>query len=138
MLDDQNLADRLLAGTIPQVEWTHQAHLASAHALIRRLGQAEALERVRVSIPLLNESHGVANTDHDGYHETLTVFWVAAIADAIDRGSDLAAVLALPAALPLTFWTRDRLFSVAARRSWVDPDRAPLPYPTAGTTTRSA
>jgi hypothetical protein len=28
----------------------------------------------------------------------------------------------------LAHWTRDRLFGVAARRGWVPPDLAPLPF----------
>jgi hypothetical protein len=32
-------------------------------------------------------------------------------------------------AWPLTFWSRERLFSVAARRGWVEPDLAPLEAP---------
>jgi hypothetical protein len=26
------------------------------------------------------------------------------------------------------YWTRERLFSVEARRNWVEPDLAPLPF----------
>jgi len=33
-------------------------------------------------------------------------------------------------AWPLTFWSRERLFSVEARRGWVAPDLAPLGMPT--------
>jgi hypothetical protein len=29
---------------------------------------------------------------------------------------------------PLAYWTRARLFSVEARRSWVEPDLEPLPF----------
>jgi hypothetical protein len=29
---------------------------------------------------------------------------------------------------PLAYWTKARLFSVEARRSWVEPDVAPLPF----------
>ena len=29
---------------------------------------------------------------------------------------------------PERFWTREILFSVPARRGWVAPDRAPLPF----------
>jgi hypothetical protein len=32
-------------------------------------------------------------------------------------------------AWPLGFWSRERLFSVAARRGWVEPDLAPLEAP---------
>ncbi len=31
----------------------------------------------------------------------------------------------------LAYWTRPVLFSVAARRGWVEPDLKPLPFPSA-------
>ena len=34
-------------------------------------------------------------------------------------------------AWPLTHWSRERLFSVEARRGWVDPDLKPLDHPPA-------
>jgi hypothetical protein len=43
----------------------------------------------------------------------------------------LAALLAGPAGRSdwlLAYWTQPLLFSVAARRRWVAPDRAPLPF----------
>ena len=42
----------------------------------------------------------------------------------------LAATLAeLDRTAPLSHWSRDLLFSVPARRGWVPPDIAPLPFP---------
>jgi len=28
----------------------------------------------------------------------------------------------------LAYWSKERLFSVEARRAWVEPDLAPLPF----------
>lgn len=124
------IADCLLDATLPQDEWTHAAHLAAGYALCRRLGHAEALRRVREAIPRLNEAHGVVNDDAGGYHETLTVFYVAALADAVSRGATLADVEAtLSRDAALAWWTRATLFSVDARRTFVAPDLALPPFP---------
>jgi hypothetical protein len=48
------------------------------------------------------------------YHHTLTLVWVRLVARLLDRQ------------LPLAYYSRERLFSAAAREGWVDPDRQPL------------
>ena len=35
-------------------------------------GAEEAMSRLRVGIRRLNESHGTPNSNHEGYHETVT------------------------------------------------------------------
>ena len=78
-----------------------------------------------------------ANTDSSGYHETLTVFYVRVIADylehtATEGASDAvleADLIATRGAreLPLEYYSRERLFSVEARRRWLKPDLKRLP-----------
>ena len=127
---DDAIADGLLAATLPQAEWTHAAHVAAGYALCRRHGHAEALRRMREAIPRLNEAHGIVNDDVGGYHETLTVFFMAALADAVGRGATLDdAEAALPRDAALAWWSRERLFAVEARRAFVEPDRARPPFP---------
>jgi hypothetical protein len=129
-VDADRIADGLLDGSLPHADWTHAAHVTAAHTLVRRLGPAAALLAVRAAIPRLNDAHGVPNSDDDGYHETLTVFFVAAVADCIARGLDLDATLAaMTRELPLAYWSRAVLFSVAARRGYVPPDVARPPFP---------
>lgn len=129
-MDADRIADGLLDASLPQAEWTHAAHVTAAHTLVRRLGPAAALVAVRASIPRLNDAHGVPNSDGDGYHETLTVFFMAAVADCVARGLDLDATLqAMTREAPLAYWSRAVLFSVAARRGYVPPDLALPPFP---------
>ncbi len=94
---------------------------------------AEALEIVRQRIRAYNIAVGTANTDSSGYHETLTRLYLNAIAAHLrdHRGESLPQALALllntPLARsdwPLELYSRERLFSVQARREWVEPDRA--------------
>jgi hypothetical protein len=119
------LADALLERTLPYAEWTHQGHLTAGYALVGRLGGRAALATLRRAIPAYNESVGTPNTDHSGYHDTITAYYVWAIDGVVAAGADLPAVLAHPLTdvrAALRFWRPDTLFSVEARRAWVDPD----------------
>jgi catechol 2,3-dioxygenase-like lactoylglutathione lyase family enzyme len=119
------------AATLPRHRWTHAAHLAVGtwHAI--ELPVDAALDAMRTGILRLNQSHGTANTDTGGYHETITRVYMTVLARfaAAHRGLSppevVRALLAGPLAdrnYPLRFYTRDRLMSVAARRGWVEPD----------------
>jgi hypothetical protein len=103
---------------------------------VHHLGATRALETLRTGIRRLNESHGVANTASGGYHETVTVAYVRIIdrflaASNHDlpleaRVSELVSGPLGDRELIFRFWSRDRLFSNAARAAWVEPDIAPL------------
>jgi hypothetical protein len=134
--DLESLVARFHARTLPKSEWTHLAHLAVGTWQVHAEGPERALATLRTGIQLLNEAHGTANTDTGGYHETITTAYVVLIAESLRqpaRQADLAAsvqeLLASPLApreALLAFYSKARLFSVEARRGWVEPDRAPL------------
>ncbi|MDI1364830.1 MAG: hypothetical protein PSX79_08190 [bacterium] len=129
------LAARLLDLSLPKAEWTHAAHLVATLRLVRT--RDAGLERHMPGfIRTYNVSVGGVNDDTQGYHETITQAYLTAIrafvatlpADLGD-GAAAARLLATPMgdkAWPLSFWSRARLFSVAARRGWVEPDLKPL------------
>lgn len=128
----RGLTDR----TLPKSEWTHAAHFAAGLCLLKRAGLGALTEMPRL-IRAYNESTGVANTDSSGYHETITLAslraghaWLAArpnlpLHEALREL--LAGELGRSGWL-LTYWSRARLFSAAARRSWVGPDLRPFPW----------
>jgi hypothetical protein len=123
--------------TLPKTAWSHAGHFAATvWVLVRRPDLDAALVMPGV-IRAYNLATGGANTDTDGYHETVT--------QASIRGA--RAFIAGHAAAPLhvlvndlldsplgdpdwlfTYWSRARLFAVEARRGWVDPDLAALPF----------
>ena len=132
----QHLVGQFLGRTLPKPQWTHSAHVIVALWHLREFDEATTLSLLRERISAYNESIGVMNTPTGGYHETLTVFWVrlAALLLAQTTGSEsfetvVARVLphAADKNLPLRFYTRDRIFSVEARHSFVEPDLRPLP-----------
>lgn len=122
----------LLARGLSRAEWTHEAHLAAVSALvIEHPGFDLARELPRV-IASYNVAVGGVNDDQQGYHETLTLFWIGVArrfhartsGTLVERVNQL--ILADPEGrrdYPLRFWSAERLFSVAARRRWVEPDR---------------
>lgn len=127
------LADGLLAATLPQAAWTHAGHVRAAHALVVRLGADGALAAVRAAIPRLNEAHGVANSETGGYHETLTVLYASAVADAVARGCDADRTVGeVGRDLPGRFWSPALIDAPAARRAWVEPDLGRPPFPLLG------
>ena len=117
--------------TLPKTQWTHHAHLAVAFWYLTRHPYDDALNEVRQRIRAYNEAVGTPNTDNGGYHETLTRLFLQGVRKhlALRRGD------ALPVALdkllqsplgdkewPLRFYSRERLFSVEARRHWIEPE----------------
>jgi hypothetical protein len=122
------------ARCLPKSRWTHQAHLLVGLWYLWRHPPDEALAIVRERIRAHNEAVGTPNTDDSGYHETITRLYLGGIAAHRQRhgeaefGDCLRQLLRSPLAdsgWPLQFYTRERLFSVAARRHWVEPDLRP-------------
>lgn len=131
----------LIACDYPPAQFDHAAHWAAALWLLRQAPAIDAARDMPGFIRRFNVAAGGANTDTDGYHETIT------------RASIRAAAHTLAEALPdaplhevcnrlletplgrsdwtMRYWTKARLFSVEARRRWVEPDIRPLPWPEA-------
>lgn len=125
----RSMADR----TLPKAEWTHAAHFAAAVWLLAEPGRDAPAEMPGL-IRAYNTATGVANTDTEGYHETITQASLRAAAAALagrTRAEALEALLAGPCGRSdwlLRYWTRERLFSPGARRRWLEPDLQPLPF----------
>ncbi|MCA8898394.1 MAG: hypothetical protein KDA39_06690 [Hyphomonas sp.] len=123
--------------TLPKEKWTHAAHWAGALCLLSE-DRAAAYRDMPGMIRAFNESVGGRNTDSEGYHETITIASLRAAEHALDTAPEgtplhdvLAGLVAGPCGKPdwiLTYWSRDCVFSVKARREWVEPDLRPLPF----------
>ena len=121
---------------LTRARWTHHAHLTVGFWYLLHHSPADAMNRVRVGITALNETMGVGNTDTSGYHETITRAYLSGIHFFIERHAARPPVeaLTLLLATPLAssewlhkHYSRDRLFSVQARKAWVEPDLLPMP-----------
>ena len=133
----EHLGEGLLACTLKREEWTHEAHLAATTYLLLRRPDVDLDNQLPGIIRRFNESVGGVNSDTEGYHETITrvfLHGVRLFLVTADRNAPLSelvnALLLSPMGRrdwPLRFFTRERLFSVEARRSFVRPDVAVLP-----------
>ncbi|MCJ8157347.1 hypothetical protein [Sphingomonas sp. LaA6.9] len=133
----RHIGEGLLACTLARAEWTHEAHLAACTWLVRERPDIHAESALPVIIARFNESVGGVNDDHNGYHETITQCFVRGVRLHLEAHPVEASLVDLVNALllsekgardwPLRFYSRERLFSVAARRGFVEPDLSPLP-----------
>jgi len=127
----------LVDRTLPKADWSHAAHFAAAIWMLTEDG-VDAFADMPGFIRAYNEATGTLNTDTEGYHETITLASLKAAKHMIDAApSDQPRCETLNALLAsafgqsdwmLTYWSRACLFSVKARRTWVAPDIAPLPF----------
>ena len=133
----RHVGEGLLSRTLTRPEWTHEAHLAACLYLLTERPEIVPERDLPDIIRGFNESVGGVNDDKQGYHETITQAYirgVRAFLTRTDPGQSLSdkvnALLASPEGgrdWPLLFYSRERLFSVAARLGQVEPDLLPLP-----------
>jgi hypothetical protein len=127
MTDDAFLA-HFEAGSLHS--FGHRDHLRVAFAYARRGGVDHAVDHARRGLRHIAAAYG----EPERYHDTLTTAWARVIAhhalSHADGGFD-AFVAAHPRLLDrellLAHYSRERLFSRAARAQFVEPDLAPLP-----------
>jgi hypothetical protein len=101
------------------------------------------MARLRQSIKRYNIACGIENTDSQGYHETITRFYVLLIAHFIKTNIQLVNKIVITPSneivnvdlltdeliksyedrsLIFEYYSRNRLMSKAARLEWVEPD----------------
>lgn len=137
--DVERVANAMMACALPKEEWTHAAHWASALWLIAKRPDIHPPTDMPGLIRRYNVSTGGENTDTAGYHETITQASLRAgralLAEAPD-GEAVVATLTRLLASPLgkstwllASWSKERLMSPEARKTWVEPDLAPFAFP---------
>jgi hypothetical protein len=129
------IARGLIDRTLPKASWTHAAHFASALWLLH--SGVECFREMPRMIRAYNEVTGVANTDTSGYHETITMASLRAARAFLSEiparplFETCNALLASPLGETkwlLAYWSRPLLFSIEARRVWIDADLKPFPF----------
>ncbi len=123
--------DAFERGELPRPMWTHGAHVAIAALYLQRHGD-NVLAMTRAAIRRHNRSVG---TPASAYHETLTIFWLAAVEEflsSVAYDSELEAVRLAVAEfgekrkLHEDYYSFDVVGSAEARAGWVKPDVRPL------------
>lgn len=134
--DIDRIAHGVIARTLPKAAWTHEAHFAAAIWMIARHGD-DAFAMMPGLIRAYNEATNTPNTDTGGYHETITQASLRAARSVLraHEGAALSSVLDALTAREfgasgwlMAYWRKETLFSVEARRTWVEPDLQPLPF----------
>lgn len=134
--DIRALGEGLLACALPREAWTHEAHLGACLWLLRERPDIDVDAEIGTIIRRFNESVGGVNDDTQGYHDSITRAYVAGVRLFLTETSEAGLAARVNSMLlsdvgrrdwPLRFYSRDLLFSVAARRRFVEPDLAPLP-----------
>lgn len=130
------IGEGLLARTLPREEWTHEAHLGACTWIIRDRPDIVPEQEMSSIISGFNESVGGVNDDSQGYHETITQIYIVAVrahlaemADNVPLCDTVNSLLLSERGqrdLPLKYYSKELLFSVAARRGFIHPDRADL------------
>ncbi|MBB6426023.1 hypothetical protein [Sphingopyxis sp. JAI128] len=134
--DIRAIGSGLLARTLPREAWTHEAHLAACLWLLSERPDVNVDAEIATIIRRFNESVGGVNDDTQGYHDSITRAYVAGVRAFLSQTPETRLAERVNALLlsdiggrdwPLRFYSRELLFSVPARRGFVEPDLAPLP-----------
>jgi hypothetical protein len=129
MSDDEFLA-ALEGRRLPAAEFDHAAHLRLGYLYLRRASFADAAARACRTIRLYAASLGSPGR----YHETLTIGFMALIAERLRRGGDGGGWAGFMACNPgllsknalLAYYPRAVLESAEARAAFVLPTARPL------------
>jgi hypothetical protein len=130
--DDLRFRRDFEAGLIAPSEFSHRAHVRLAYAYLCDGDTDAAHVNLRGALTAFIARHGI---DPAKYHETLTRAWVLAVRHFMDRSPDTRSAEEFMARserlfekdVMLTHYTREALFSEAARREFVDPNLSPIP-----------
>lgn len=126
-----HIARCVIKRSLPKPDWTHAAHFAAAVWLLRSPDH-DAERDMPELIRRYNEVCGVKNTETEGYHHTITLASLRAAKKVLnDLPEETGLAESVNAVLLsgygksdwiLEYWSRALLFSVDARKNWVDPD----------------
>jgi hypothetical protein len=115
--------------TIGRDAWKHAEHLTVALHYVCLYDIDTATDKMRSGIFNLLNAFEVDLTKEMPYHETMTVFWMRAVADfnaskngatMLEKANELAA--SYDKDYPLRFYSRELLFSDEARAVFVEGD----------------
>ncbi len=132
----ENLIRGFESGALPRPQWDHRAHLTIACWYLVCYPEPEAARRIREGIQRYNKAAGIVTTRENGYHETMTVFWIRMVKSFLREATLECSLVGLINTLadrygnknlPFEYYSRDRLMSWEARMNWIEPDLKPLP-----------
>lgn len=134
----RDLTERLLQQQLPKAEWTHEAHLAAAICLHTEYADFDLKSDMKAVICAHNESVDTPNSETEGYHHTITLFYSNLVEDVCAHFSGKYSISKVLEAVMIStigdkkytlgFYSEELLFSVLARKQWVEPDLKSLDF----------
>ena len=130
-MNDEDLVRGVAELSLTNECFHHREHLRFTRYCVLRDGYPFAIETVSELIARFASRHGQAQK----FHVTMTHCWVRIVAAALadePRDCSFEQLVArhpqlLDKHLPLRYYSRERLFSDAARAGWMEPDLLELP-----------
>ncbi len=132
----RRIGNGLLNRSLPKQEWTHVAHCAATIYLQLERPELDLPKELPGIIKAYNIATGVVNSEYSGYHETITQFYLIVIDSflgELDQKRSLVDVVNKfiqsefgQRDFPLTYYSKERLFSAEARRTFFSPDLMPM------------
>jgi hypothetical protein len=122
--------------TLPDSEFNHAAHLIVALSYLHRsrLTVPQAAVRIRAALYRFLDHYG---EDRQKYNETITLFWVKLVDSFLEQTdttrplADIANEMIESVGSSQTiynYYSKERLSSEEARKTWIEPDVKPLDY----------
>ena len=128
----ESLVREFLDLSLEAKQFTHEAHLTVAIWYLQWYPLDKATNLVRDNIRQFNVAKGGKNTDSEGYHETITVFYMHTVQQFLATQTTPTNLAHLANTLInsemgqrdyfLQFYSKARLFSAEARRKFVEAD----------------
>jgi hypothetical protein len=116
-VSDAAFARAFERGEVANADFHHTSHLRLALAYLEESTSVDdAAERMASALRRFATAAG----HPEKYHHTITVFWMHMVARLLDKS------------LPLTYYSRERLWSDAAHTCWLEPDLRTLNGATPG------
>lgn len=133
-MTDAELRTAFESCTLPRALWNHRAHVRMAYLYVAQHPFDVALGHMRQSIQEYNRPQQIPAAPGRGYHETITVAFMRLVYAQLMRSGPFPSSDAfcdchpefLDKSLLLRFYSKNRILSEEARRTFVEPDLAEL------------
>jgi hypothetical protein len=122
---------------LPKEKWTHEAHLTAAIWHLHKYDFYESVCLMKSRIITHNLSVGGTNDSANGYHETITIFWMQVIyfytnnnrsKSLLKLCNDFLSTELASKKLPAYFYDEEKLMSPKFRSIYMEPKKVLFDY----------
>ena len=133
----EDLLEKFIEKSLPKEGWTHEAHLTAAIWHLKQFEYYEALCLIKSRIISYNLAAGGVNDSNNGYHETITVFWMKVIYFYVNNNktksllnlcNEFLSSQLSSRSLPNYFYDKEKLMSPKFRSIFMESKKAEFDY----------